>query len=219
MATGPSPPRSDQAAEPRSVLRPGPTGPRLSDPEEQGQRASSAAGYRQLPSRFSADTWGQRPGWGEGHERETVEEGRPPGLRGIPERSGAGGRSRLQPPLSSRPLPITLPVGFLSPSPPPTGSGAGAAQRKSISRRQLRPALAKQPPGGDGERPSLRITDEVVPSSWRFYSSRPSQSASAPPPGRSQPFPHFGDQPIADRGIMGDVVRECGRGGTCFWPS
>lgn len=94
-------------SEPRSVLRPGPTGPRLSDREGQGQRASSAAGYRQLPSRFSADTWGQRPGWGEGHELETVEEGRPPGLRGIPERRGAGGRAESPPP----------PPAFLSPPP------------------------------------------------------------------------------------------------------
>lgn len=136
--------------------------------------------------------------------------------KGIPERRGAVGRRRLHPPLPTRPLPITLPVGFLSLSPPPTGCRAGAAQRKSISRRQLRPALAKQPPGRDGKRPRLRITDEVVPSSWRFYSSRPSQSASAPPPGQSWPFPHFGDQPIAALGVMGVVVQECGRGGTCF---
>lgn len=91
-----------------SVLRPGPTGSRLSDQEGQGQRASSAAGYRPIPSRFSADTWGQRPGWGGGHERDTAEEGRPPGLRGIPERRGAGGRSRLHPPrflLAPSPLP------------------------------------------------------------------------------------------------------------------
>lgn len=117
----------------RSVLRPGPTGPRRSDPEGQGQRASSAAGYWQIPSRFSADTWGQRPGWGEGHERDTAEEGRPPGLRGIPERRGAGGRSRLHPPLRSRPLPITLPVGFLSLSPPPTGSRAGARSESRLA--------------------------------------------------------------------------------------
>lgn len=99
---------------------------------------------------------------------------------------------------------------------PPTGSRAGAAQRKSISRRQLRPVLTKQPRGRDGERPRLRIRDKVVPSLWRFYSSRPSQSASAPPPGPSWPFPHFGDQPIAARCIMGDVVPERGRGGTCL---
>lgn len=35
-----------------------------------------------------------------------------------------------------------------------------------------------------------RITDEVVPSSWRFYSSRPSQSASAPPPPAAWPGGH-----------------------------
>lgn len=96
-----------------SVLRPGPTGSRLSDQEGQGQRASSAAGYRPIPSRFSADTWGQRPGWGGGHERDTAEEGRPPGLRGIPERRGAGGRSRLHPPASYSPPPHYLACGLL----------------------------------------------------------------------------------------------------------
>ena len=124
---------------------------------------------------------------------------------------------RPQPPLPSCLLPITLSVGFSSPSPPPRSSGA--AQRQPIRGRQLRPVLAKQPLGWDGARTRLGIWEEVGFSWWRSYSSRRLYSASAPPPGSAGPFPHLGADRAAARGIVGVVVPECGRGGTCFQPA
>lgn len=217
MATGPSPPRSGQAARAWLGSPPGAHGVTAVRPGGAGTKSLLGRGLPADPEPVlcghlgAAARVGRRARAGHGGGRAAAG---PEGNTG--EARGGRAESPPPPPLPTRPLPITLPVGFLSLPPPPTGSRAGAAQRKSISRRQLRPALAKQPPGRDGERPRLRITDEVVSSSWRFYSSRPSQSASAPPPGQSWPFPHFGDQPIAALGIMGDVVQECGRGGTCF---
>lgn len=76
---------------------------------------------------------------------------------GLSQRLGQGERRRLP----SRPLPITLFVGFSSPSPTPTGFQAGPAQRKPISGRQQLPAPAKQPPGRDGETPGLGMKDKV----------------------------------------------------------
>lgn len=74
--------------------------------------------------------------------------------------------SRMDRDASNRGFPLapsSLPclVGFSSLSPTPTGFRAGAAQRKPISGRQLRPALAKQPPGRDEERPELGISNKV----------------------------------------------------------
>lgn len=118
---------------------------------------------------------------------------------------------------SSARLPPTLkqllPVGFSSPSPTPTGSRARAAQRKPISGRQLRPALAKQPPGADGERPGPRIRDKV---GSQIVEILLFPRTLLPLRLLAEPFPHFGVLPPAARGIVGDVVLECGRGGTCF---
>lgn len=75
--------------------------------------------------------------------------------------SGSGGQAGTSPaPRSSGAFsPFTLSVGFSSPSPPPTGSGA--AQRKPIRERQLRPVPVKHPLGWDGERTRLGMRNEV----------------------------------------------------------
>lgn len=154
--------------EPRSVLRPGPTGLRLSEPEAQGQRASPAAagGYRPVPSPgLRGPPAAAAPvlrGAGRSGGRAAA------GPEGFREWRGSHGLQCRHPVLLSRTLPITLTVGFPS-LPPPTGARAGAAQRKRIRGRQLRPALAKQPPGRDGERPGLGIRDEVGFPAYRDF--------------------------------------------------
>ena len=159
-ATGPSPPCSDHAARATLGSPPGAKGARLSDPEGQGQRASPAVargcgpvaepGLRGRPAAAAP--------MGRGADQCVARRRRGGRLpEGLSQRRGQGERRRLP----SRPLPITLFVGFSSPSPTPTGFQAGAAQRKPISGRQQPPAPAKQPPGRDGERPGLGIRDKV----------------------------------------------------------
>lgn len=213
-ATGPSPPCSDHAARATLGSPPGAKGARLSDPEGQGQRAPPAVaggcgpgaepGLRGRPA--AAAPMGRRADRCRERQRRG---GRRP--KGISQRRGQGERRRLP----SRPLPITLFVGFSSPPPTPTGFQAGAAQRKPISGRQQPPAPAKQPPGRDGERPGLGIRDKVGSQLVEIIllSSLALRFRSASWP---RPSPHFGLQPPATCGIVGDVVPEDGRGGTCF---
>ena len=160
-ATGPSPPHLDHAARATLGSLPGAQGPRLSDLEQQGQRPSSAVarscgsalerGLRRRPA--AAAPMGRGAGHGGGEVA--------PGPRG----SGRDA-SLLDRDASNRGFPLapsSLPclVGFSSLLPTPTGFRAGAAQRKPFSGRQLRPALAKQPPGRDEERPELGISNKV----------------------------------------------------------
>ena len=147
--------------EPRSVLLPGPRGrgcqTRSGRDKDPPRPWPGAAGQRW--SGVFADAPRQRPRWGGG--RGTAEERRPP-ARGAPAETRAGW---TEPPPTAASLspPYSLPclVGFSSLSPTPTGFRAGAAQRKPISGRQPRPALAKQPPGRDEERPELGISSKV----------------------------------------------------------
>lgn len=117
-------------------------------------------------------------------------------------------------PASLRPLPIILPVGYLSPPPPPTGSWA--AQREPVRGRQRRPvALVKQPPGRDEDRTRLGIGDEV---GFQLVEILLRSSLATPLPLRlpaAGPFPLFGGERPGARGIVGVVVPECRRGSTC----
>lgn len=216
-----APPRQwprDRAC-PTQIKQPEPHGATAVRPGETGTKSFLGRGLPADPKPVLCGHLGQRPGWGGGLRAGQGGGGAAAGPEGNTVKARASRAETSLPPSPDFPLaPSPLPCEWASCQcrRPPTGSRAGAAKRKSISRRQLRPAFTKQPPGRDGERPRLRIRDKVVPCLWRFYSSRPSQSASAPPPGPSWPFPHFGDQPIAARCIMGDVVPERGRGGTCL---
>lgn len=160
-ATGPSPPHSDHAARATLGSLPGALGPRLSDLERQGQRPSSAVagscgsalerGLRGRPA--AAAPMGRGTGHGGGEAA--------PGPRGSGRDASGMDRDASNRGFPLAPSSLPCLVGFTSLSPTPTGFRAGAAQRKPISGRQLRPALTKQPPGGDEERPELGISNKV----------------------------------------------------------
>lgn len=200
--------------EPRSVLCPGPWGrgcqtwsSRDKDPPRPWP---GAAGQRW--SGVFADAPRQRPRWGGG--RGTAEERRPP-ARGAPAETRAGWTE--------------TPPTAASLSPPPHYLALWAS--RLCRRRRLASELGRRKESRLAgvscvlrSRSSLQVgmkkglswesATRLAPGLWGFYSSCPSHSASAPPPCPALPL--LGDlRPVARR-IVGDVVQECGRRGTCL---
>lgn len=190
-----------------SVLHPGPTGPQLSAPEGQGQRwrpglpAGPQAGSPRTPS------GSRRVRRGGGAQEEG---GRRAGSREWRGRA-AWDASSPRFPLAPSPLPCLW--AFRHRRRHQRAPGRRSESRlEGVScvprwRSSLQVGMRKGRDWGSGSR--------LAPSLWRLYSSRPSHSASAPPPGPAGPFPHSGDESPAARGIVGVVVPECGRGRTC----
>lgn len=176
-AAAPAPSLQLRSAHPRAGGRgtqPAPLGSRsqsharcsaLSDPEGQGQRAVYPPSPPRPPAAAAAGPQARSPRTPSSRGRGAAGGGAQRSRGGRRRRGSASDAGRAgwdaSAPASLCPFPITLPVGFLSPSPPPPPTGSWAAQRKPIRGRQLRPALAKQPPGRDEERTRLGIGDEA----------------------------------------------------------
>lgn len=232
-AAAPAPSLQLRSAHPRAGGRgtqPAPLGSRsqsharcsaLSDPEGQGQRAVYPPSPPRPPpppppvpkpgllGRPAAAAGGRR---GAGH-------------------NGAGAAAAGGVPRATRAEPAGTPPPRLPSAPSPLPCQWASCHRRRRRRRQQAPGRRSESrlegvscvprwrsslQVGMKKRRDWESATRLVPSLWRFYSAGPSHSASAPPPG---PFPRFGGERPAARGIVGVVVPESRRGGTCPEPS